>query len=363
MASANIGRVASLAQSLGVEGVLFKDPGFATWVTWLPRSVFGGVAVFVSSDGRVEFYTHTLEAARIERLAPHAEVYIYSRYPLPGLRADAPSLRELIAKRLGGRRIACGDDAACSDAREAGLEAVDARGEARRLRMVKTPEELERMAEALRIAEEALSKTIEALSEGLTELEAAGIHEHLLRRLGSEGHAFAQEGTLTIVAFGEDTSYPHWDPGRRRLGRDEPVLIDTGAVYERYLSDVTRSYWFGGSPDPEWRKVLEAVEQAVAAAIDAVEPGVEAQRVDEAARRALGGYARYFPHATGHGIGVEVHEEPRVSPGSTQRLEKGMVFTIEPGVYIPGRFGARIEQMVVVEERGARVLNHLPPIL
>ena len=359
----NIPRVASLADRLGVEGVLFKDPGYATWATWLPRSVFGGVAVLVTRDGGLEFYTHTLEAARIERLAPGAEVYVYSRYPLPGLQVDAPSLRELLAKRLRGRRVACGDDEACREAREAGVEAVDAREEAKRLRMVKTGEELERIREALRIAEDALAKTVEALSEGLTEIEVAGIHEHLLRRLGSEGHAFAQGGVLTIVAFGENTAYPHWDPGRDKLRRETPVLIDTGAVYERYLSDVTRSTWFGASPDPEWRKALEAVEHAVGEAVDAVEPGVEARVVDEAARRALGAYARHFPHATGHGVGVEVHEEPSISPGSKTRLEEGMVFTIEPGVYIPRRFGVRIEQMVVVEARGARVLNHLPLML
>ena len=362
--SINVKRVAALAQEENLDGILLADAGFATWGTWLPISVFrgGGVGVYISKDASVELFSHILEAWRLKRLASWAIIRLYSKSPPEGVKVEAESLRELLSKRFRGVRVGC-ESEACRLLGDAGIEAVDVTDRLWELRRVKTLEELRRMEEALTIAESALVQTLNGMLEGMSEVEVAGLHEHLLRRYGAEGHAFAQFDTLTIVAFGENTSYPHWDPGSTRLQRDMPVLIDTGALKANYRSDITRSFWFGDKPDPEWRKVLEAVEHAVNAAIDAVEPGVEAEKVDEAARRALGEYSRYFIHSTGHGVGVEVHEEPRVGPGSKMKLEKDMVFTIEPGVYLPGRFGIRIEQMVVVTERGARLLNHLPPIL
>ena len=362
--SVNVKRVAALAQEESLDGILVADAGFAAWATWLPISVFrgGGVAAYISKDGEVEVFSHILEAWRLEKLADWATIHLYSKNPPEGVRVEAESLKELLSKRFSGVRVGC-ESEACRLLGDAGIEAVDVTDRLWELRRVKTPEELRRMEEALSIAESALVQTLNGILEGMSEVEVAGLHEHLLRRYGAEGHAFAQFDTLTIVAFGENTSYPHWDPGDTRLQRETPILIDTGALKANYRSDITRSFWFGESPDPEWKKILEAVADAVARAIDTVEPGVEAEKVDEAARRALGDYSRYFIHSTGHGVGVEVHEEPRIGPGSKMKLEKGMVFTIEPGVYIPGRFGVRIEQMVVVTERGARLLNRLPPTL
>ncbi len=362
--SVNVKRVAALAEEEGLDGILLADAGFATWASWLPISLFrgGGIALYISRDAGIEIFSHILEAWRLQRLAAWATLHFYSKRPPEGIPVEAETLKELLSQRFRGVRVGC-ESEACRLLGDAGVEAVDVTDRLWELRRVKTTEEIQRMEEALSIAEAALAQTLNGVLEGMSEIEVAGLHEHLLRRYGAEGHAFAQFDTLTIVAFGVNTSYPHWDPSDARLTRETPVLIDTGALKANYRSDITRSFWFGTSPDPEWRKVLELVDAAVSEAVDAVEPGVEAEKVDEAARRRLGGYAKYFVHSTGHGIGVEVHEEPRIGPGSKMRLEKGMVFTIEPGVYIPGRFGVRIEQMVVVTERGARVLNQLPTIL
>ncbi len=353
----NASRIAALAEEEGLDAILVLDKGFGAWATGLPMSVFGGVAVIIWRDSRVTIVTHALEYGRVERLAPWSERVLYGRVGVGEVKPVAEKLGETLSKLLEGVRVGC-EKTACNLLE--GREHRDVTGRLWGLRMVKEEWELERMKDALRVAEEALVLTLRGLVEGATELEVAGLHEHLLRRNGSEGHAFVTAGALTIVAFGANTAHPHWDPGLEPLRSEQPVLIDTGAVRGGYVSDITRSFWYGDNPDPEWSKVFEAVEAAVGAALDAVEPGIEAGVVDEAARKALGGYARYFIHGTGHGLGVEVHEPPRVSLGSKEKLEKGMVFTIEPGVYIPGRFGVRLEQMVVVDERGARLLNRLP---
>ncbi len=353
----NVSRVATLAEEEGLDAILVLDKGFGAWATGLPISVFGGIAVIIWRDSRATIVTHTLEYGRIERLAPWGERVLYGKMDVEEAKPVAEKLEDAVLKLLEGVRVGC-ERVACRLLGD--REHRDVTGRLWRLRMVKEDWELERIKDALRVAEEALMLTLRGLVEGATELEVAGLHEHLLRRNGSEGHAFVTAGALTIVAFGANTSYPHWDPGLEPLRREQPVLIDTGAVRGGYVSDITRSFWYGDNPDPEWSKVFEAVEAAVGAALDAVEPGIEAGAVDEAARKALGEYARHFIHGTGHGLGVEVHEPPRVSLGSKEKLEKGVVFTIEPGVYIPGRFGVRLEQMVVVEERGARLLNRLP---
>ncbi|AEM37898.1 peptidase M24 [Pyrolobus fumarii 1A] len=366
----NLGKLRRVLEAKELDALVILDPGFASWALGAPRSIFGGGGIAVLfDDSGVSVVTHLLEFWRISDKLQGVEVYVYTRRAddevvEPG-RIVGPNLKDALVRLLGeGKRVGC-DRSACTQLQGVkGVEALDVTSDLWSLRMVKEDWELRRMVEALDIAERALRKTMAMLSEGITELEVAGEHERILRIYGSETHAFATHGSLTIVAFGANTAYPHWDPSDRRLTGNEPVLIDTGAVKRGYCSDVTRVTWYpAGSGPREWRELVERVVAAVGEAIDRVEPGIEASVVDEVARRALGPYAKWFIHSTGHGIGVEVHEPPRVAPGEKTRLEKGMVFTIEPGVYLRGRFGVRIEQMVVVDSRGARVLNKLPMTL
>ncbi len=243
---------------------------------------------------------------------------------------------------------------------ESGLECVDVGKKIREWRMVKEQWELERIEVAVRIAETALTALLREIEIGASEAELAGLLEREMMASGAEDRAFPP-----IVAFGRNTVYPHHVPTQRRLVYNEPVLVDLGAVYKGYNSDMTRTFWYGDSVDRDFVRVLEAVSSAVDSAIDALQPGVVLEEVDLAARRELAkhGLDRYFNHSLGHGVGVAIHEEPRISPGNKTKAVEGMVVTIEPGVYIPGKYGVRIEELVVVGKRRAKSLTRLPRLI
>ncbi|RMH74609.1 MAG: M24 family metallopeptidase, partial [Actinomyces sp.] len=165
----------------------------------------------------------------------------------------------------------------------------------------------------------------------------------------------------TIVAAGPHAARPHARPSGRRVGRGETLVIDVGAVVDGYRSDMTRTLVVGG-PRGRIAELIEAVEAARAAGVAAVRAGVEAGEVDAACRGVLAaaGLERYFVHGTGHGVGLEIHELPRVRRGSTAILRPGHVVTVEPGVYVEGLGGVRIEDLVLVTDRGCRILTHHP---
>ncbi|MDW8011015.1 MAG: M24 family metallopeptidase, partial [Sulfolobales archaeon] len=227
------------------------------------------------------------------------------------------------------------------------------------LRTIKHLEELEIMKKALSITERAVERALSELKPGVTEKSIAAVVEYYMKLFGADGLAFE-----SIVAFGSNAAYPHATVTDRTLRRDDVVVIDVGAQIENYSSDLTRTVLVG-SVEEEVRKVVEVVSEAVDVAVDSVRDGVEACEVDSRAREVLkrAGLSKYFIHSLGHGIGVEVHEKPRLAQGSKDVLKEGMVVTIEPGVYIPGKYGVRIENMVLVRESGAEVLNKLGKLL
>ena len=206
------------------------------------------------------------------------------------------------------------------------------------------------------LAGEVLEGVLKLLKPGVREFEVAAEIEYQMRRRGASGPAFE-----TIVAFGERSALPHACPTARKLGEKELVVLDLGAILGHYCSDITRTVFIGRAPG-RVRQWYKAVREAQAAAIQSVRAGVSCGEVDAAARRVLAGYRlnRYFVHSTGHGIGLEVHEEPRVAKGRTQRLEAGHVVTIEPGVYVSGIGGIRIEDDVAVQANGSEVLTRIP---
>jgi len=229
---------------------------------------------------------------------------------------------------------------------------VDASPAMRSFRAVKEPAELELLAEAARLTDQATESILAELRPGLSEREVAGRLAALIQQSGAS-LAFAP-----LVQSGPNSALPHLGPSERRLTPGDLVLLDFGARHRGYNGDTTRMAVIG-KPDAEQQRVHQAVLDAHDRAIEAIRAGTTCGEVDAAARESLerAGYGERFIHRTGHGLGLDAHELPNLEPGSTVRLEAGNVVTVEPGVYVPGWGGVRIEDDVVVEPDGARVLT------
>ena len=236
------------------------------------------------------------------------------------------------------------------------IQWISAPGLVEGLRIRKEPAELERMRQAAILAGDVLSGALKLLRPGVTENDIAGEIEYQMRKGGASGPAFE-----SIVAFGERSALPHARPTRKRLRKNELVVLDLGVILAHYCSDITRTVYVGRAPArlKTWHR---AVLEAQGAAIATVKTGVRCGEVDAAAREVLAGYKldRYFTHSTGHGLGLEVHENPRLARGQTARLESGFVVTIEPGVYMAGVGGIRIEDDVAVHTGKTEVLTRIP---
>lgn len=222
------------------------------------------------------------------------------------------------------------------------------------LRVRKENTEIDIMRRALALSEDIFAEFLDRdFKTGITEKQAAWLLEKRMREAGAEGMAFP-----VIAAFGENSARPHAVCGERRLADGQPVLFDWGARLEGYCADISRSF-MKGQADDTYRKVHWTVYEAQQMAIAAVKPGATASEVDAVARQHIerAGFKDKFGHGLGHGVGLAVHEPPRVSPPSKAILEEGMVFTVEPAIYLPGWGGVRIENMVVVRADGAEVLN------
>jgi len=224
------------------------------------------------------------------------------------------------------------------------------------LRSRKSDAELAKILKAVEISEQAFLETLPLLKAGVRERDIALELDYKMRLGGAEELAFP-----TIVAFGERSALPHASPGKRALKEGDWVLIDWGARVEGYCADMTRTLCFGAS-DTQFEELFEAVFEAQKRAQAILAEGVEAGKVDEAARSLLKekGWGDYFVHGLGHGVGVEVHEEPRLAPQSEVVLKSGMVLTIEPGVYLPGKGGIRLENLFFLDKGNLRKLNNLP---
>jgi len=218
-------------------------------------------------------------------------------------------------------------------------------------RSIKDSSEIAAIRAAARIAAQALSRTRRYIKPGASENELAGALDFQIRKLG------AINSFETIVAFGPNASRPHHRPGARKLRKNDTILVDFGVRYKNYCCDLTRCFAVG-RPSAFYKKVCDVLQQARTAAIKMVKAGVEIRRVDAAAREVITGHnLPVYGHGTGHGLGLEVHEEPIISANAKGKLQAGMVFTIEPGVYIPGKLGVRIEDDILVTEKGCEVLS------
>lgn len=224
------------------------------------------------------------------------------------------------------------------------------------LRQIKEPWEVESIISAQRIAERALDTVLGILKEGITERQAAAELEYQMAKNGSEGLAFD-----TICIFGENTSRPHGVPTDRRLKSGDFITMDFGCKANGYCSDMTRTVAFGKAGD-EMREIYELVLRAQLAAIATAKAGISGKEMDAAARSIIedAGYGEYFGHGLGHSVGLFIHEGPNASPREERILPAGAVITCEPGIYLPGRFGVRIEDMLLLTEDGNENLTRAP---
>ena len=233
---------------------------------------------------------------------------------------------------------------------------IRADGEVEKVRQRKDPAEIAQMRKAALLGGEVLSGALKLLKPGVREIDVAAEIEYQMRRRGASGPAFE-----SIVAFGARSAYPHARPTEKRLGKNELVVLDLGVILGHYCSDITRTVFVGRAP-ARIRRWYRAVQEAQAAAIAAAQGGTSCGDVDAAARGVLTRYRldHYFVHSTGHGLGLEVHEDPRVARGQKHVLVPGNVITIEPGVYVPGVGGIRIEDDVAVHADRTEVLTRVP---
>ena len=239
-----------------------------------------------------------------------------------------------------------------------GWRFVDGAPVTERLRIIKSPEEIALIRQAIAATEAAIAATFTQLAVGMTERDVAQLLSKEMANRGSPGGG--------LVQFGPSSALPHGGPSAGQLARETVVLIDAGSRVEGYTSDITRTIWFGDAPADDFKKVYNLVHDAQTAAMQAGKPFMtQCQELDRLARKTItdGGYGQYFTHRLGHGMGMDGHEPPYLVEGNETRLEPGMVFTIEPGIYQLGKFGVRIEDDCVMGENGIEVMSNRAPKL
>jgi Xaa-Pro dipeptidase len=296
-------------------------------------------ALFLFPDAEPVVICPAFEAARLKGMSAISKVVTWEETEDPWKKAAA--LFPASAGTLAVEPSTAFDDVERLLTARSGWKPVSAFGLFGALRMIKTPHEIDMMRKAIAVALPRFRKAFESLRPGATEAEISG--------------AFGGEN---VVQFGPSSAFPHGASGPTALANNQAVLIDAWDKPDGYYYDITRSTWFG-TPTDEYRTVWSVVLEAQGAAIDRAAPGVACAEVDAAARRVIekAGYGDSFTHRLGHGLGIDVHEPPYMVGHDRTILEPGMTFTSEPGIYLPGRFGVRIEDDIVCTERGAESLS------
>jgi len=309
------------------------------------------------TDSNCIIATDSRFVLQAETEAPLYETVCYKK----GLVEKLPDiLGTLNTKRLGfeSKRLSYFQYKKIADQfKSAGLsvELVETENVVENLRIIKGQAEIESIQEALSIAETVFENFAATITTGMTEKAVAWALEKRLREAGADALSFP-----TIVASGPNSALPHAIPGDRQFQKGEPILFDWGVRLNGYCSDISRTL-FIGKPDDTFKKVYTTVLDAQRKAVDAIRPGISSKAVDEIARAHIDkmGFKDKFGHGLGHGAGLAVHESPRLSPLYDEPLEPRMVFTVEPGIYLPDWGGVRLENMAVVRENGVEMLNRL----
>jgi Xaa-Pro aminopeptidase len=312
----------------------------------------------VISRDRAALVTSPIEAENAQNQAPDFEIVSISR-DRPGLAAnDAEVLREIGAKRIGfeDSAILYHDYRKIKNTLDEDATLVPVGNAVDMLREVKTPDEIEKLARALKITDDALARVEPTTKAGESEKAIGWRIEQAFRELGADGPAFP-----TIVASGPNAALPHHPTGDRIIQEGEPIVIDMGAYVDGYCGDLTRTLWVG-EPDPKLREIYQIVFEALEAAEAEIRAGMTGKEGDAIARDIIekAGYGDRFIHSLGHGLGVRVHEGPSLSPRYDKPLQPGNVVTIEPGIYIPGWGGVRIEDVATITDDGVDIFTTAP---
>ena len=307
-------------------------------------------AALLTTDGR--YRTQSAEQVEKAGASPQVEIVIG---PVAEQRKAAQKLLEPNIARIGleADNVSWSGQRAWADLLDAD-RLVPTSNAVEALRERKDEAEIARMERAAAIADAALFDTLPLMGQGVTEEYFALELDTAMRRHGAESTAFE-----TIVAAGENSAMPHHHPGDRLINHGDPVVVDFGATFEGYRSDMTRTFCVDADPEGELARIFEVVRTSQAAGADAVRPGISVKEVDDVCRDIIreAGWAERFEHGTGHGVGLDIHEAPTVSQLGTAILAPGFVVTVEPGVYVPGHGGVRVEDTLVVTEDGARALT------
>lgn len=309
---------------------------------------YAAEAVFLVTKKKVVCFTRSLYVEPFQKFAPYVEVV--------GEDADRLTAAMARAHKLGLKKVGF-------DAAKIGYLAgktlvkdgfVEAPSFLNRARVVKDAQELAFLRASNRLAYLTYEYIKPRIKTGMTETQVAAEMERFMRANGASGTSFD-----TIVAFGENAANPHHVTGTRKLKAQDAILIDFGCLYEGYCADMTRSWWHGNKAPAQYTEIWNLTEKARKAGIKAVKEGVGGKEVDAVARRVIteGGYGAFFTHGTGHGVGIEIHEDPYNNQQSAATLACGNIVTVEPGIYLPGKYGVRLEDTVAVTKTGAKILT------
>lgn len=332
---------------VGADAALITSPPNVRYLSGLVSS---NMAMLLPADGPAVLGTDSRYAEAAARDCPDIELLVE--------RELAPALTRLAVAR-GSRTLAFEaqqmtvEQHAALTAQEDGPRLVPLGHRVEELRMIKDPAEIELLATACSLTDQAFAAVLTTIAPGRTEREVAILLERAMVDLGADGLAFD-----TIVASGPHGAIPHHSPGGRALERGDLVVIDCGARYGGYHADMTRTVSLG-SPEPWQRDIYDLVAAAQLAGIAAAWPGADVGDVDAAARDIIGGagHGDHFGHGLGHGVGLEVHEAPMLGPGRTGKLQELVPVTVEPGIYLPGKGGVRVEDTIVVRAAGPVTLT------
>jgi Xaa-Pro aminopeptidase len=348
------GRLRRLFADAGIDALLVTSLPNVRYLTGFTGSsamvLVTGDALAFTTDGR--YRTQAAEQLAVVGVDAHMEIGVTVSAQRDALAARLPP-----AARLGlEAHVVTWAQQRDLERALAGHDLVPTDGLVERLRRGKVPGEVARIRAACAIADDALAALLPTLADGPTERDFALDLEVEMRRRGASGNSFDP-----IVASGPNGAKPHARPSGRRVERGELVVIDFGCIVDGYCSDMTRTVSVG-DPGPEARRVWDVVRESQWAGREAVRAGAECAEVDRACRDVIvaAGWGDVFVHGTGHGVGLEIHEAPRVAASARDTLERGSVVTVEPGVYLPGVGGVRIEDTVVVTPDGADPLTEFP---
>ena len=345
-------RLADVLRERDLHALLVTDLPNLRWLTGFTGS--NGAAV-VGTDGTRRFVTDFRYLTQSAEQLDDTWAREISTDLLEGIVKHLPDEGEL---RLGfdDTDLSVRDHAKLARIVREGIELVAAGGAVEGRRVVKDAGELDRVRAAAKLADEALADVLTRGLAGRTEKDVALDLEYAMRRRGAEAVSFPP-----IVAAGAHGALPHAEPRDVEIPPGTLCVVDWGAVLDGYASDCTRTYGTGGAVDPRDREIYDLVARAQEAALAAVRPGPTGREVDAVAREIIdaAGHGEHFGHGLGHGVGLEVHEGPRLSKTGEDALVAGNVVTVEPGVYVPGAVGVRIEDLVIVTDDGAEVVSSL----